>query len=116
MYYSEGGFLDRQNSITEEPKITAFSPILPSRTIISYVDDDTTDSLTERSHQAPGSLYDLPNYETPVPQVIFFSYWNLLLCCYYYYYIAFDDLIFRLKKILCVLNLHQMSKEDLDSM
>ncbi|XP_065205473.1 tyrosine-protein phosphatase non-receptor type 4 [Planococcus citri] len=65
----EGGFLDRQNGTSEETKIAAFSPILPSRTVISYVDDDTTDSLTERSHHAPGSLYDIPNYETPVPQV-----------------------------------------------
>lgn len=68
-YYSEGGFLDRQNSVSEKPKTPAFSPILPSKTVITYVDDDTTDSLTERSHQAAGSIYDIPNYETPVPQV-----------------------------------------------
>ncbi|XKL66206.1 hypothetical protein PGB90_009626 [Kerria lacca] len=64
----EGGFLDRQSAIIEDNKTPAFSPVLPSRTIINYVDDDTTDSLTERSHP-PGSLYDIPNYETPVPQV-----------------------------------------------
>lgn len=62
--------MERQSNVIEEQKVNAFSPVLPSRTIISYVDDDTTDSLTERSHQAPGSLYDLPNYETPVPQVL----------------------------------------------
>lgn len=63
--------MDRQSAIIEDNKTPAFSPVLPSRTIINYVDDDTTDSLTERSHP-PGSLYDIPNYETPVPQVSIF--------------------------------------------
>lgn len=66
----EGGFLNRQSAVIEEQhNMPAFSPILPTRTVISYVDDDTTESLMERSHPAPGSLYDIPNYETSVSQI-----------------------------------------------
>ena len=54
----------------EQHKIPAFSPVLrESRTVINYADDDGTDTLTERSQQAAGSLYDLPNYESSISQV-----------------------------------------------
>ncbi|XP_065200735.1 tyrosine-protein phosphatase 1-like [Planococcus citri] len=54
--------------LTREQNCCVFSHFTISNSK-SYVDDDTADSLTERSHRDPGSLYNTPNYENPFPQV-----------------------------------------------
>nr|XP_018897637.1 PREDICTED: tyrosine-protein phosphatase non-receptor type 4 [Bemisia tabaci] len=51
----EGGFLER--TLTEERQ-TAFSPHLPNRTALTFVDDDTVDLITDRMYMDSSE----PNY------------------------------------------------------